>query len=117
MTHTWVSDMVFNLKAPNGQTLNLFNRHGTSGINFVNTTVSSTGTANLNTASAPFTNNYAAAGAIGIGPTGGLSTVASFASLYSVGTGGAQTWTLFMRDYASGDIGTLTSWSITVTYN
>ena len=31
MTHTWISDMVINLKAPNGQVLNLFNQHGGSG--------------------------------------------------------------------------------------
>jgi len=37
--------------------------------------------------------------------------------LYSAGTGVLQTWTLFMRDYAVGDIGILTSWSITITYN
>ena len=111
MTHTWVSDMVFNLKAPNGQILNLFNRSGGAGVNFTNTTISSTGTAAL--ATAPFTGTFAAAAAIGVGPTGQLSTAANFAGLYSTGTGD---WTLWMRDYAGGDVGTLTNWSITFNY-
>jgi subtilisin-like proprotein convertase family protein len=111
MTHTWVSDMVFNLKAPNGQILNLVNRRGGSGDNFTNTTISSTGTAVL--ATAPFTGTFAADAAIGVGPTGQVSGAANFAGLYSTGTGD---WTLWMRDYAGGDIGTLTNWSITISY-
>ncbi|MGA1379031.1 MAG: proprotein convertase P-domain-containing protein [Chitinophagaceae bacterium] len=111
MTHTWVSDMVFNLKAPNGQILNLFNRRGGAGVNFTNTTISSTGTAAL--ATAPFTGTFAADAAIGVGPTGQVSGAANFAGLYSTGTGD---WTLWMRDYAGGDIGTLTNWSITINY-
>jgi subtilisin-like proprotein convertase family protein len=111
MTHTWVSDMVFNLKAPNGQILNLVNRRGGAGDNFTNTTISSTGTAVL--ATAPFTGTFAADAAIGVGPTGQVSGAANFAGLYSTGTGD---WTLWMRDYAGGDIGTLTNWSITINY-
>jgi len=117
MTHTYVSDMVFNLRAPNGQILNLFNRHGNNGANFVNTTISSIGTANLSTALAPFTNNYAPTRAIGVGPTSGVSAASAYSNLYSAGTGVPQTWTLFMRDYEASDIGTLTSWSITITHN
>jgi subtilisin-like proprotein convertase family protein len=113
MSHTWVSDMVFNLKAPNGQILNLVNRRGGAGVNFTNTTISSAGTASLATALAPFTGTFAADAAIGVGPTGQLSTAANFAALYSVGSGD---WTLQMRDYVGGDIGTLTSWSITINY-
>lgn len=113
MSHTWVSDMVFNLKAPNGQILNLFNRRGGAGVNFTNTTISSAGTASLATAAAPFTGTFAADAAVGVGPTGQLSTAANFAALYSVGSGD---WTLQMRDYAGGDVGTLTSWSITINY-
>ncbi|MBM3431775.1 MAG: hypothetical protein FJX92_02065 [Bacteroidetes bacterium] len=118
MTHSYPSDMAFNLRAPNGQILNLFNRHGgTSGGNFVNTTISSTGTANLSAAVGPFTNNYAPTSTVGVGPTGGVSAATTYSALYSTGTGGAQTWTLLMRDYVSLDIGTLTSWSITITHN
>ncbi|NDB53849.1 MAG: hypothetical protein EB025_07210, partial [Chitinophagaceae bacterium] len=106
-----ISVVVFNLKAPNGQILNLFNRSGGAGVNFTNTTISSTGTAVL--ATAPFTGTFAAAAAIGVGPTGQLSTAANFAGLYSTGTGD---WTLWMRDYAGGDVGTLTNWSITFNY-
>jgi subtilisin-like proprotein convertase family protein len=117
MTHSYASDMVFNLRAPNGQILNLFNRHGTTGANFVNTTINSTSTANLSLASAPFTNTYAPARAIGVGPTNGVSAASAYSNLYSTGTGVPQTWTLLMRDYFQLDVGTLTSWSITITYN
>jgi len=117
MTHTWVSDMVFNLRAPNGQILNLFNRHGNNGANFVNTTINSTSALGLSTALAPFTNNYAPTRAIGVGPTSGVSAATAYSNLYSAGTGMPQAWTLLMRDYAAGDTGILTSWSITITYN
>lgn len=113
MSHTWVSDMVFNLKAPNGQILNLVNRRGGAGVNFTNTTISSAGTASLATGAAPFTGTFAADAAIGVGPTGQLSSAANYAALYTVGSGD---WTLQMRDYVGGDIGTLTSWSITINY-
>ena len=113
MNHTWVSDMVFNLKAPNGQILNLVNRRGGAGVNFTNTTISSAGTASLATGAAPFTGTFAADAAIGVGPTGQLSSAANYAALYAVGSGD---WTLQMRDYVGGDVGTLTSWSITINY-
>jgi subtilisin-like proprotein convertase family protein len=113
MNHTWVSDMVFNLKAPNGQILNLVNRRGGAGVNFTNTNISSAGTASLATGAAPFTGTFAADAAIGVGPTGQLSSAANYAALYSVGSGD---WTLQMRDYVGGDVGTLTSWSITINY-
>jgi subtilisin-like proprotein convertase family protein len=113
MNHTWVSDMVFNLKAPNGQILNLVNRRGGAGVNFTNTTISSAGTASLATGTAPFTGTFAADAAIGVGPTGQLSSAANYAALYAVGSGD---WTLQMRDYVGGDVGTLTSWSITINY-
>jgi len=113
MTHTWVSDMSINLKAPNGQILNLVNRRGGSGDNFTNTTISSASTTALTSSSAPFTGTFAADAALNVGPTGQASTATNFAALYSVGTGN---WTLWMRDHAAGDIGTLTNWSITINY-
>ncbi len=114
LTHTWDSDMTFNLVAPNGQSLNLINRRGGSGDNFINTTISSTGVLSLATASAPFTNTYAADAAIGAGATTNPSTAASFAALYSVPNG---TYLLAMRDHVGGDFGILTNWSITINYS
>jgi subtilisin-like proprotein convertase family protein len=113
MTHTWLADMVVNLRAPNGQILNLVNRRGGSGDNFVNTTISSASTTSLATGAAPFTGTFAADGALNVGPTTFVSTATNFAALYSVANGD---WTLGMRDYAGGDLGTLTGWSITFNY-
>jgi subtilisin-like proprotein convertase family protein len=113
MTHTWLADMVVNLRAPNGQILNLVNRRGGSGDNFVNTAISSASTTSLATGSAPFTGTFAADGALNVGPTTFVSTATNFAALYSVANGD---WTLGMRDYAGGDLGTLTGWSITFNY-
>lgn len=113
MTHTYISDMIINLKAPNGKILNLFNGKGGSGDNLVNTVISSASTTAIPNAGAPFTNTYRPDGANGVGPTGLLSNVSTFADLYSIGNGD---WTLGLRDVFSGDLGVLTSWSITITY-
>ncbi len=115
MTHTWMSDMIINLKAPNGNVLNLFNRRGGSGDNLVNTVISSASSTSLAAGVAPFTTGgpFAADAANGVGPAGVVSNVIAFSGLYSVGNGN---WTLALRDNANGDVGTLTSWSIVITY-
>ena len=104
---------VINLKAPNGQILNLFNQNGGSGDNLVNTVISSTGTTTFASGSAPFTGTFAADAAIGQGPTGYVSNAANFAALYSTANGN---WVLAMRDLFGGDLGILTSWSISFDY-
>lgn len=111
ITHTWDSDLDINLVAPNGNILNLVGARGGSGDNFTNTTISSTSTTSLGTGSAPFTGTFAADGLIGWGPSSLASNVSTFASLFSVPNG---TWKIAMADFATGDVGTLTSWSITI---
>jgi subtilisin-like proprotein convertase family protein len=124
MTHTWAGDMIFNLKAPNGNILNLDKYIGgtdASGLNFVNTVISSaTGLPPLSSAAAPRTGTFrpdAINTAVAVSniqnPTGYVSNAASFAELYSVPNG---TWTLAMADGVGFDAGTLTSWSIIITY-
>ncbi len=118
LTHTWDGDMVINLRAPNGNVLNLVNslNGGTgsvSGDNFTNTTISSTGVTALSSGTPPYSGLFAADGAIGAGPIGNVSNTGTFAGLYSVGNGN---WTLAMQDLFGGDFGILTSWSITLTY-
>lgn len=113
MTHTYISDMVINLRAPNGKILNLFNNKGGSGDNLVSTVFSSDATNSLPGLGAPYTGTYRPDGVNGVGPTGMTSDVSGFADLYSIGNGD---WTLIMRDEFNGDLGVLTSWSITVTY-
>jgi len=113
ITHTWDADLDVNLVAPNGNILNLVGARGGSGDNFTNTTISSTSTTSLATGAAPFTGTFAADGNIGWGPSSLASNVSTFASLFSVPNG---TWKLAMADFAGGDVGTLTSWSITINY-
>ena len=113
ITHTWDADLDINLVAPNGNILNLVGARGGSGDNFTGTIISSTSTTSLGTGAAPFTGTFAADGLIGWGPNSYLSNVATFASLFSVPNG---TWRLAMADFAGGDVGTLTSWSITINY-
>ena len=113
MTHTWDGDMAFNLKAPNNKVLNLFNQRGGGGDNFVNMVISSASATSLATGAPPFTGTFTADGTIGVGPTGFVSDVNTFQAISGTGNGN---WTLAMRDYAGGDLGILTSWSITITY-
>ncbi len=126
--HTYVGDMIFNLKAPNGTVLNLIKyMSGTAtqagaypNAGYVNTTISSTGTAVLGTATTtPITGTWRADLLNGVipftvqDPAGFPSTATNWNALYSTGNG---TWTLAMADGGPGDLGTLTSWSITINY-
>lgn len=113
MTHTWIGDMIINLRAPNGNILNLMNQHGGSADNLVNTTISSNGTVLVSSGTAPFTGTYLPTAASAVGATGFLSNVTNFSGLYSVPNGN---WQLVMRDAAGGDLGVLTSWTLTITY-
>ncbi|MEI9811132.1 MAG: GEVED domain-containing protein [Bacteroidota bacterium] len=113
LTHTYVSDMVINLKAPNGKILNLFNGNGGNGDNITNAVISSTGVNSLSGSLAPFTGTWIPDAATGVGPNGYISDVNSFSGLYSVGNGN---WTLALEDLFGIDLGVLKSWSITITY-
>lgn len=114
VTHTWIGDVIINLKAPNGNVLNLINQRGGSGDNLSGTTfTSAAGAASLATGAAPFTGNFAPDANAANPPTAFPQNVSSFNGLMSVGNGN---WTLALRDNAGLDVGTLTSWSITITY-
>lgn len=111
--HTWVNDLVVNLRAPNGKVLNLFNRKGGFFEADINTVISSSATASIPATGAPFTGTYAPDAGSGVGPTGYISNASSFSDLFGAGNGD---WILSLRDHAEFDEGTLTSWSITITY-
>jgi subtilisin-like proprotein convertase family protein len=122
MTHTWDGDVAIALKAPNGNILNLdyylSNTGGTGATTgFVNTKISSAGTAALSSGTNPYTGTFRAdafiAAAPPSGPTGFLANVNNWNALYSVPNG---VWTLAMVDAFAGDQGTLTSWCIDLTY-
>lgn len=123
MTHTYIGDMIFNLKAPNGSILALdkyLTGTGGAGENFLNTIISSAGTADISSGTAPFTDIFkpdAINTPIGTAPVqnpaGFVSAATSFTNLYSVPNG---TWTLAMADGGPADLGILTEWAITINY-
>lgn len=110
---TYDGDLSMNLTAPNGKTLNLVNRRGTGGDNFVNTVVSSTGGITFVSSAAPFTNTYSADAALAVGPTVSPSNTSSWADLLTMMNG---TWTFSVRDHASGDKATINDWILTINY-
>ncbi|HEX2684481.1 MAG TPA: T9SS type A sorting domain-containing protein, partial [Ferruginibacter sp.] len=120
INHTWVGDVDVNIKAPNNAILNLVGSlDGGTGSNasdnFTNTAFSSIGTTPISGAAAPRTGTYAAEARAGYGPTGYIQTVNNWAALTPTPAAANGTWTLAMGDWAGGDAGTLTSWSIAVT--
>lgn len=124
--HTYSGDLVIALKAPNGKVLNLdYYVTGTfpGGAGFLNTVISSaTGLGALSSGTAPYTGTFrpdaqVAATANGpSGPTGFAATVNNFAGLYTTGADANGTWTLAAYDGGAIDVGTITSWDITVDY-
>ena len=127
MTHTWVGDMVFVLKAPNGNVINLdyfLSGTGATGTGtgnttgFVNTVISSTATTALSGGTNPWTGTFKPdmAGATfypPAGPTGYYPTTITWSSLYSVPN---SNWTLAFYDGVTGETGTLNSWCLNFTY-
>ncbi len=125
MTHAWVGDVCYVVKAPNGKVLNLdyfLSQTGGGGTNFVNTVISSSGTAALNTGTSPgFTGTFKPDAGTGsiipaavAGPVGYIPDVTTFPALYSTPNG---TWTLAFYDYyVDPDPGTFTKWDLEITY-
>ncbi len=129
LTHTYVGDMLMNLKAPNGSILNLVKYMNGTGnqsgpypnTGFANTNISSTGTVALSTVTTqPVTGTYRAdaintlpATFVVQNPAGFVSDAANFQALYSIPNGD---WTLALADGGPADLGTLTSWSMDITY-
>ena len=118
MTHTWVGDVVMNLKAPNGQTINLVaaldggtGSNGTA--NFVNTTIDSLSTTPLSGAAAPRSGTYRADKFTATIPVATPTTTNSWAPLLATLNGN---WTLGICDIGPADLGTLSSWELQITY-
>ncbi|MBS1510792.1 MAG: M36 family metallopeptidase [Bacteroidetes bacterium] len=118
ITHTWDNDLTAFLKSPNGRIINLINRRGGSGDNFVNTVISSASSTSLSTGTSPFTGTFAAdASVTAAAPSGYTPTDASFAAFITNSPSVNGTWSLGIRDNAGGDVGTLTNWSLSLGYN
>ena len=114
IVHTYDSDLIINLKAPNGQVLNLVNMQGLSGDNFINTVISSTATVSVNTGSAPITGTYSPSTVVPTGaPTAFISTTGVYTQLFSQPSG---SWIFAVADIESFDVGILQNWAITFNY-
>lgn len=120
MPHTKIGDMVFVLKAPNGQVINLDYHLTTTGgsgptSGFINTIISSTGTTALSSGVNPYTATFRAdlQGGTSAGPTGMAPTSTNWTSLLSAPMGN---WTLGMYDGVASNTGTLNYWCLNLTY-
>jgi len=127
MTHTWDGDVVLALKAPNGKILNLdyyLSSTGGAGATtgFTNTRITSVaGAPALSTGTNPY-NGVFKADAVTTTPFGpnaptiagfGAANTALYSDLFPSPSG---TWTLGAYDGGAGDVGTITSWSLTFNY-
>ena len=111
MAHTWVGDLTATLS--NGSTsFALFTRPGFTGTGFGNNTDLG-GTYVFQDGAPSFTAATAAnAGGFLIGGT--YSPVGSLDAAFA-GSNSAATWTLNVTDSAGGDLGSVSSWSLTLT--
>jgi subtilisin-like proprotein convertase family protein len=99
ITHSFVSDLTLTLIAPDGTRLRLFDRTGGAGDNFTGTIFDSEAATAISAGVAPF--------------TGRFRPVQSLAPLYNRDARG--TWQLEVRDNATGDVGTLTNFTLLFT--
>jgi subtilisin-like proprotein convertase family protein len=109
--HGWVSDMIINLKAPNGKVLNLFNKKGGSGQDLLDMVISSASTTAIPATGAPYTGTYKPDAAPNVGPTGYVANTTVPTDLNGNGA-----WTLALMDNDLLIGGTLNSWSLEVSY-
>ena len=113
VTMTFDGDLIFNLKAPNGNIINLINQQGSSGANFTNTVVSSAGGTAFGSGSAPFTGTFTASLGSNVGPTSFKSNVTAWTNMLTASNGN---WTLAVNDNAASDVAVINNWSIKFTY-
>ncbi len=127
INHTWVGDLEINLLAPNGSNMNLIGELDNGGglnstDNFTNTVISSNGTVALSGFAAPRTGTFRADRLLGYGPTlgpGGTGTgyqTVSGITWPTLLTTLNGNWQLGLSDWYTAETGTLTSWSLSITY-
>lgn len=125
LPHTWVGDLEVELRAPNGDDADLFSRVQGDGGTTVGDSSNLAGTyifvnsggGNFHAAAAAVSGGTVAPGTYNRSSTPCCPGPAADLDDFSVFTGDAinGTWTLFIRDWARADTGTLTSWSIDIT--
>jgi subtilisin-like proprotein convertase family protein len=128
--HTWPGDLVIALRAPNGKVINLdyaiSNTGYGPGAGMTNTVIGSAFTKLLSSATSPFTDNFKADAQMTPTANGNNGPVAPttfnitgtnltnlWSALYTTPSGN---WTLGVYDAWGGDTGSLTAWSLDITY-
>ena len=118
LSHAWLADAEVTLTAPNGKIIALAADQGPSGAGSYNNVVitSDNTAAALSTTSSTITGTYKANATASASLYGSFGTnlTQTFSDLFSTPNGN---WKLSAYDDASGDVGTLNSWSIVVTYS
>lgn len=113
-------DYIINIKAPNGNVLNLIKQRGTHTslvtTLFSNTEISSSGVSSLGTGSGTFTGLWAADAVMSVGGVPNVSNTSSWSGLYSVPNGN---WTLFIYNNTAFSNTVIPSmqWSVTLEYS
>ncbi|MFN4893213.1 MAG: GEVED domain-containing protein [Bacteroidota bacterium] len=118
LNHTYVGDISLNLRAPNGQTINLIKSlnggTGSNGTdNFTNTVIDSLSTTQLSGAPAPRTGSFRADKLSSSIPTALPTSTTSWLPLLGTLNGN---WTIGVCDDFADDFGTLVSWELQITY-
>ncbi len=101
LTHTWDGQLVLTLTAPFSRSVLLIGRRGGDGDNFTDTVLDDEAALPIVSGTAPFSGRYR--------PEQALSRLDGYSP--------QGPWTLSVADIASGEVGTLLSWGITVTLN
>jgi uncharacterized protein YjdB len=112
-------DYVFNIKAPNGNVLNLINQKGVHSSTittlFSNTNLSSTGALPLSGGTTPFPGTWLADAVSGVGGAPYTSNITAWSGLFSI-PNGAWTLALYNNTTFSNTVMTSAQWSLTLTY-
>jgi PKD repeat protein/subtilisin-like proprotein convertase family protein len=114
ITHTAVGDLAIFLQSPSGEILGLSNRTGNNANlqnNYTNTIFSDAGATQIPTTGAPYTGTYKPWTTLFTSCIS--STHTSFATLSGGTMNPNGNWRLLVYDRASGNTGSITSWSIT----
>ena len=99
ITHTYYGDITLSLVAPNGTSVTLSAKHGSSGDNYTATVFDDAATTAIASGSPPYTGTFR--------PDAPLST------LNGIPANG--TWGFKVVDSASSDVGTITGWTLELT--
>lgn len=118
ITHTYVGDLDIFLESPSGARIGISDQTGNTnngGDNFTNTVIADSGTVQIPTTGAPYTNLYRPWQSVFSvsGCSGLTTTLTSFAALGGGSLNPNGNWRLRVYDRFSTDTGSVNNWSIT----